>query len=258
MSVADMSDDASSAWLSYTSGSSTRDPASKRSSWATTKFTVNGGQQEIPRLPIRSLANSALQPSLPSEHSRLSTHSPPVELKPSLFEPDKSVSVPAILDTSLILHNGGGRVPAVYLFAPPTVTTPPPHPLTWESPYEDYITEMSNSTDHTPNMRDLVTRLGSDEDPVRKMAVFKLQSLINDPAFAEVFIQEGGLARLRWLILQGSGNTLAYALASFARLLELDLSENRGWEAVDREVVEKVRIGGTAEKRCNILMSAGG
>ena len=108
---------------------------------------------------------------------------------------------------------------------------------------------MADHTDQTPNMRDMIARLGSDEDAVRKMAVFKLQSLINDPAFAEVFIQERGLARLRWLILQASGNTLAYALASFARLLELDLSENRGWEAVDREVIEKVCTRRTAARR---------
>jgi engulfment/cell motility protein 1 len=40
------------------------------------------------------------------------------------------------------------------------------------------------------NVPDLVERLGSDEDAVRKMAVFKLQSSIGDPSFADVFILE--------------------------------------------------------------------
>lgn len=69
------------------------------------------------------------------------------------------------------------------------------------------------------------------------MAAFKLQSLINDPSFAEQFVLAGGLPRLRALILEGGGNTLAYSLASFARLLEVD----QGWEAVNDQVVEKAR-----------------
>lgn len=72
----------------------------------------------------------------------------------------------------------------------------------------------------------LLSRLASDEDAVRKMAVFKLQTSINDPAFADVFISAGGLAVLRRLIMDSGGNTLAYALQSLARLLEVDM----GWE----------------------------
>lgn len=86
------------------------------------------------------------------------------------------------------------------------------------------------------NVSELVGRLGSQEDAVRKMAVFKLQSNIGDPSFADVFITEGGLARLRYLTLNASGNTLAYSLTSFARLLEVD----KGWECVDQELVERV------------------
>ncbi|PYH44795.1 ELMO/CED-12 family protein [Aspergillus saccharolyticus JOP 1030-1] len=82
----------------------------------------------------------------------------------------------------------------------------------------------------------LVERLGSDEDGVRKMAVFKLQSSIGDPSFADIFIAEGGLIRLRHLILHATGNTLAYSLTSFARLLEVD----KGWDFVDQHVVERV------------------
>ncbi|PLB36725.1 ELMO/CED-12 family protein [Aspergillus candidus] len=86
------------------------------------------------------------------------------------------------------------------------------------------------------NISELVERLGSDEDAVRKMAVFKLQSSIGDPSFADIFIAEGGLTRLRYLALHASGNTLAYSLTSFARLLEVD----KGWEFVDQEVVERI------------------
>ena len=86
------------------------------------------------------------------------------------------------------------------------------------------------------NVAELVERLSSDEDAVRKMAVFKLQSCIGDPSFADVFITEGGLTRLRYLTLHASGNTLAYSLTSFGRLLEVD----KGWECVDQELVERV------------------
>lgn len=86
------------------------------------------------------------------------------------------------------------------------------------------------------NITELVERLGSDEDAVRKMAVFKLQSNIGDPSFADVFISEGGLTKLRYLTLHATGNTLAYSLTSFSRLLEVD----KGWEYVNQELVEKV------------------
>lgn len=89
----------------------------------------------------------------------------------------------------------------------------------------------------SPNLADLLTNLSSSEDASRKMAAFKLQSLINDPSFAEHFVLAGGLPRLRALILESSGNTLAYSLASFARLLEVD----QGWEAVNDAVVERAR-----------------
>ncbi|AEO70070.1 111b2f5b-f006-4cd1-8f3f-25143b01c560 [Thermothielavioides terrestris] len=72
----------------------------------------------------------------------------------------------------------------------------------------------------------LLSRLASDEDAVRKMAVFKLQSSINDPAFADVFISSGGLVILRRLIMTTGGNTLAYSLQSLTRLLDVDM----GWD----------------------------
>lgn len=86
------------------------------------------------------------------------------------------------------------------------------------------------------NIHELVERLGSDEDGVRKMAAFKLQSAIGDPSFADVFAQEGGLPKLKYLCLHAVGNTLAYSLTSFSNLLEID----QGWDYVDQELVRRV------------------
>jgi hypothetical protein len=83
---------------------------------------------------------------------------------------------------------------------------------------------------------ELVNRLGAEEDAVRKMAAFKLQSSIGDPSFADIFIQEGGLTKLRYLVLSATGNTLAYSLTSFSNLLETD----KGWEYVNQEMVKRV------------------
>ena len=87
-----------------------------------------------------------------------------------------------------------------------------------------------------PSLPALTTHLSSAHDPTRKMAAFKLQSAVGDPGFADAFVQEGGLPKLRLLVLEAHGNTLAYALNAWARLLELD----RGWEEVDTGVVARV------------------
>ncbi|EXJ78208.1 hypothetical protein A1O3_09369 [Capronia epimyces CBS 606.96] len=101
----------------------------------------------------------------------------------------------------------------------------------------------------SPNLADLLSSLSSHEDAGRKMAAFKLQSLINDPSFAEHFVLAGGLPLLRSLILESTGNTLAYSLASFARLLEVD----QGWEAVDDRVVVELVV---CQPLVNILRGA--
>ena len=88
------------------------------------------------------------------------------------------------------------------------------------------------------NVGELVERLASEEDAVRKMAVFKLQTIISDPSFADIFIIKGGLAKLRYLILHASGNTLAYSLTSLSRLLEVD----KGWEYINQDLVERVSV----------------
>lgn len=88
------------------------------------------------------------------------------------------------------------------------------------------------------NIHDLVARLGSTEDGVRKKAAFNLQSRIGDPSFADVFIAEGGLNNLLSLALNANGNTLAYSLTSLSKLLEVD----KGWDHVNQTLVERVRI----------------
>lgn len=85
-------------------------------------------------------------------------------------------------------------------------------------------------------MSELVARLGSDEESSRKMAAFKLQSAIGDPSFADVFILEGGLPKLRHMALHSTGNTLAYCLTSLSRLLELD----KGWDQVSDELIQRI------------------
>ncbi|RKF55492.1 Engulfment and cell motility protein 2 [Erysiphe neolycopersici] len=81
---------------------------------------------------------------------------------------------------------------------------------------------------------ELLTRLQSDEDATRKLAVFKLQASINDPSIADVFISTGGLKVLQQLIMTSSGNTLAYALAALSRLLEVEM----GWEIFESNGAE--------------------
>ena len=83
----------------------------------------------------------------------------------------------------------------------------------------------------------LVAQLGSDEDSARKLAAFRLQTNIGDPSFADIFIAEGGLPKLRSIVLRPtSQNTLAYALTALARLLEVD----KGWDYVNQELIERV------------------
>ncbi|KAI0555439.1 ELMO/CED-12 family-domain-containing protein [Xylaria curta] len=102
----------------------------------------------------------------------------------------------------------------------------------------------------------LLSRLASDEDASRKMAVFKLQSSINDPSFADVFISTGGLIILRRLIMNSGGNTLAYSLQSLSRLLEVDM----GWEIFDSptsgDLVDRVVELVVSNPLVNILRGA--
>lgn len=104
------------------------------------------------------------------------------------------------------------------------------------------------------NITELIERLSNDEDAVKKMAVFKLQTNIGDPSFAEAFIAQGGLTKLRRLALTANGNTLAYSLTSLSRLLELD----KGWEAVSTELITRVCWYEERLRRRKVLTDIGG
>ncbi|KIW22985.1 uncharacterized protein PV07_11221 [Cladophialophora immunda] len=134
-------------------------------------------------------------------------------------------------------HGDDGEVSKIHVLPSDTLTLAPRLPSNAHVWSELTRMDLNNPT-LSPNLADLLTGLSSPEDASRKMAAFKLQSLINDPSFAEHFVLAGGLPRLRALVLESSGNTLAYSLASFARLLEVD----QGWEAVNDQVVQKARL----------------
>lgn len=107
-----------------------------------------------------------------------------------------------------------------------------------------------------PDATELLRDINSDVDGKAKMAVFKLQAAINDPSFADRFISIGGLSALRRLILNSSGNTLAYALQSLTRLLEVDM----GWEIFEPpdavELVERLVDLIVSQPLVNILRGA--
>lgn len=92
--------------------------------------------------------------------------------------------------------------------------------------------------DEDINAHEVVKDLDSDEDGVRKRAAFKLMGGANDPSFADNFVLEGGLPKLRRLILSSTGNTLGYGQTAFSRLLEVD----KGWDCIDEELVKRVII----------------
>ena len=83
----------------------------------------------------------------------------------------------------------------------------------------------------------LVRDLGKEDDSSRKLAAFKLQNVIGDPSFADVFIANDGVPKLRFLVFKATGNTLAYTLSSFANLLNLD----QGWDWINSELIHRVR-----------------
>lgn len=101
------------------------------------------------------------------------------------------------------------------------------------------ITGSTKTMDDNPDVETLVAGLVADSESTRKYAVFKLQGMLNDPGFADAFIEGDGLPALRRCVLESAGNTQAYALGSLDALLELDL----GWEGADSEVIGKVGHG---------------
>jgi hypothetical protein len=211
----------SSSWQSYDSAEGSDQTRSGESLQAKPTRTPNSKPNRLHPLSIPD--RQALLPAEP----RFNSAGPDVSLahlKSSLS--NRSIasslpgSVPSILDDRF--HRDDVPARSVYLFAPPTLTS--------------NLRDSDFSMDQL-SVSEICDRLGSDEDAVRKMAAFKLQSNVGDPSFAEMFILQGGLAKLKYVIMRASGNTLAYSLASFSRLLEVD----KGWECVEQDLIGRVR-----------------
>jgi hypothetical protein len=143
----------------------------------------------------------------------------------------------------LLCDDLGPLTPSRYHSIPPHRDVPCPVYLLPAPTYSfASVSQPSNFAEmESINVPELVGQLGSAEDAVRKMAAFKLQSNIGDPSFAEMFMQEGGLQRLRALALNATGNTLAYSLTSFSRLLEVD----KGWDFVEQDLIKRVSMPST-------------
>ncbi|KAK5117685.1 hypothetical protein LTR62_005108 [Meristemomyces frigidus] len=103
-----------------------------------------------------------------------------------------------------------------------------------------------------PDVETLVQGLVADNEGTRKYAVFKLQSLLGDPSFADAFIQGDGHIALRQAALDTTGNTQAYAFGSLDALLELDI----GWDAVDSPVIDKAVELAVTHPLVNIVRNA--
>ena len=91
--------------------------------------------------------------------------------------------------------------------------------------------------DDPSDVATIVAGLQSEQEQSRKLAAFSLQGALTDSAFADAFAQGDGIPVLRKVILQEHGNTLAYALGSFCRLLQLDM----GWQEVSGDLIASVR-----------------
>lgn len=201
---------------------------------------------QVPETPLlpglnRLFQNLTRQCQLLTTGTNLNSNSIVHSVAPhSIRGHDTSIAPNPIPSLPLWHDNVGGvddeeKVATQIRFHPPPATRLNSSPSTPRARSSLAIMDFENPS-RSPNLADLLTGLSSSEDATRKMAAFKLQSLTNDPSFAEHFVISGGLPLLRGLILETSGNTLAYSLASFARLLEVD----QGWEAVNNKVVEKV------------------
>ncbi|KAK5132773.1 hypothetical protein LTR08_008658 [Meristemomyces frigidus] len=107
--------------------------------------------------------------------------------------------------------------------------------------------------DDVPDVATLVSGLVTDSsESARKYAVFKLQSLLSDPSFADSFIDADGLLPLRQVVLEAGGNTQAYGLGSLDALLELD----KGWDAVDGALIERAVELAVTHPLVNIVRNA--
>jgi hypothetical protein len=108
------------------------------------------------------------------------------------------------------------------------------------------------------DVKNLVERLGG-EEAVRKMAAFQLQNQIlvlplnppahgqilifraQDSAFAQDFVAKEGLVKLKTLISEATGNTLAYGLTAFAKILQVPDVQAEAFGAVDEWLIDRVK-----------------
>lgn len=209
----------------------------KRKTWAT--WTTNSNFTRRVDLPADQERDS--EPLLTSESLSQSYKSFAASTSAvSLITHKDDNSAPSLFDSG-IDYADDGKETTIFLLSPPSIAC--------NHHFCPDLTIMDSG-----NIPDLVSRLSSDEDAVRKMAAFKLQSNVGDPSFAEQFIAAGGLPPLKYLIMEASGNTLAYSLSSFARLLDVDVEGT--WWVVDEGVVKRVVELVVCHPLVNILRGA--
>lgn len=237
--VSNFSDDARSGWESVKSftNSVPSEPVqittSRRTSWRPVSWalTLHG---DLPQVPVDQEHTQNRSPNTRNQSSdSLNTITSGVAVRH-----ETEYTAPSLI-LSTDFDDGAGR--SIFLLAPPSIAC--------NHQFCPNLAIMDSG-----NIPDLVSRLASEEDAVRKMAAFKLQSNVGDPSFSEQFIAAGGLPPLKYLIMEASGNTLAYSLSSFARLLDVDVEGT--WWVVDDGVVKRVVELVVCHPLVNILRGA--
>ncbi|OLL26495.1 Engulfment and cell motility protein 2 [Neolecta irregularis DAH-3] len=114
------------------------------------------------------------------------------------------------------------------------------------------MSSIAPSISFTQECSEIILRMQG-PDSVKKMALFKLQSCVGDLQFIDIFLASDGLLHLVNCISSSTGNSLAYGLSCFEKLLECDL----GWSAADFEFIDKlVSLISDDNPSVNILRSA--
>lgn len=65
---------------------------------------------------------------------------------------------------------------------------------------------------------------------------------MQDPAFAQEFVKLEGLIKLKTLISEASGNTLAYGLTAFAKVLQVADVQVEAFGVVDQWLIDRVLL----------------
>lgn len=63
---------------------------------------------------------------------------------------------------------------------------------------------------------------------------------MQDSAFAQEFVKLEGLIKLKTLISEASGNTLAYGLTAFAKILQVADVQVEAFAVVDQWLIDRV------------------